>query len=499
MMPEIVLGPPGTGKTTTLLNMVDEELSKGTPPQKIGYLSFTKKAANEAVNRACQKFSLNKRDFRYFRTIHSLCYHELGLSDGDVMDGRRQMEFGDYIGIKVSPYKSMDDPNMFGFEIGDRILFMINLARVRCIPLRQQFNEFDDGLQWSQVEYVERGLQEFKTKNHLVDYTDMLEKFVQSDWCPKLDVLFVDESQDLALLQWHVITKLAQHTRRLVIAGDDDQAIYRWAGAAVDHFIDMEGQVQILNKSWRVPPEIQSLSANVINKVKKRRQKEWAPMDKEGFVDRSVHLEHVDWSDKNILVLVRNAFLMKSVEELLHANGIIYRRRGHSSVRPSVLEGILAWEDLRKGKDVSLDQAEKVYGLMSSGSRVKRGFKSLPGFQPNAPIRLNDLKERGGLLVDTIWHEALDRIPAEERAYLLRALQKGESLLKKPRVEISTVHGAKGGEADHVILLTDMASRTYDEYWKNPDDEARVWYVAVTRAMRKLTLVSPQSTTSFRI
>ena len=44
-MKTIVLGPPGTGKTTTLLNEVDKYL-KQTDPDKIGYFSFTQKAAN---------------------------------------------------------------------------------------------------------------------------------------------------------------------------------------------------------------------------------------------------------------------------------------------------------------------------------------------------------------------------------------------------------------------------------------------------------------------
>ena len=46
-MKTIVLGPPGTGKTTTLLNEVDRYL-KQTDPDKIGYFSFTQKAAHEA-------------------------------------------------------------------------------------------------------------------------------------------------------------------------------------------------------------------------------------------------------------------------------------------------------------------------------------------------------------------------------------------------------------------------------------------------------------------
>ena len=55
-MRTIVLGPPGTGKTHTLLEKVDDYL-KTTNPDRIGYFAFTKKAANEAKGRAMDKFN----------------------------------------------------------------------------------------------------------------------------------------------------------------------------------------------------------------------------------------------------------------------------------------------------------------------------------------------------------------------------------------------------------------------------------------------------------
>ena len=77
-MKTIVLGPPGTGKTTTLLKKVDHYL-KETDPDKIGYFAFTQKAAYHARDEAIKKFNLAEDDLPYFRTLHSLAFRKLGL------------------------------------------------------------------------------------------------------------------------------------------------------------------------------------------------------------------------------------------------------------------------------------------------------------------------------------------------------------------------------------------------------------------------------------
>jgi superfamily I DNA/RNA helicase len=61
-------------------------------------------------------------------------------------------------------------------------------------------------------------------------------------------------------------------------------------------------------------------------------------------------------------------------------------------------------------------------------------------------------------------------------------------------VRVSTIHGSKGGEARHVVVLREMARRTHGEMIAaGGDDERRVWYVAVTRAREKLTIVGSRT------
>ena len=85
-MKTIILGPPGTGKTTTLLNLVDEFIQDGVRPRQIGYFSFTKKAADEAAERAANKFELNlEEDLENFKTLHALAFKRLGMKREKMM------------------------------------------------------------------------------------------------------------------------------------------------------------------------------------------------------------------------------------------------------------------------------------------------------------------------------------------------------------------------------------------------------------------------------
>ena len=80
-----IYGPPGTGKTTALLNKVDEALSSGVDPTHIGYFAFTRQAANEAVERACARFHLDKSQLPWFRTLHSFALRLSGIRQEQVM------------------------------------------------------------------------------------------------------------------------------------------------------------------------------------------------------------------------------------------------------------------------------------------------------------------------------------------------------------------------------------------------------------------------------
>ena len=81
-----IYGPPGTGKTEKLIRRAMAYIRVGTPVNKIGYFAFTRKAANEAKDRMLKKNpKYKKKQLKYFQTLHSLAFNQLGIKKAQVM------------------------------------------------------------------------------------------------------------------------------------------------------------------------------------------------------------------------------------------------------------------------------------------------------------------------------------------------------------------------------------------------------------------------------
>jgi hypothetical protein len=91
----------------------------------------------------------------------------------------------------------------------------------------------------------------------------------------------------------------------MYIAGDDDQAIFKWAGADVNNFLELKGQLTVLDQSYRVPRHAHFLASSLIKRVSKRREKFWKPLPQEGKLLWHSSLEHVDMSEGEWLILAR--------------------------------------------------------------------------------------------------------------------------------------------------------------------------------------------------
>ena len=135
-----IYGPPGTGKTTRLINYVKTLVKFGTPIDKIGYFAFTTKAAEESIDRMLKAFpKYSQKDLKYFRTLHSFAFTQLGLKKSNVMQDEHYEDIGKKLGIEVTVYSGGEENT--GFVNSDSEYFnIINAARIKGLTIEEEYN-----------------------------------------------------------------------------------------------------------------------------------------------------------------------------------------------------------------------------------------------------------------------------------------------------------------------------------------------------------------------
>ena len=504
-METTIFGPPGTGKTTRLIEIVQQELDSGTPPERIAFVSFSRKAADEARDRAAAKLNMDVNQMVWFRTLHSFAFQYMGLAPKQVLIGKDYTKIGKLLGLEFSSNSSvtMADGLLFSpGKSGDSYLFIIQMARVRGVSIEQQFNDMADRrLHYQQLKLVDEVLRDYKKETGKVDFVDMIEAFISQGDSPLLDVLIVDEAQDLVPLQWRMVHEVIKpNAKRIYYAGDDDQCIYSWMGVDVKDFLNACPNKIVLDKSYRLPVSIHAEANNLVKRLHTRQDKTWSGTEDQGSITWHRDITDVDIRTGEWLILTRTNYIANKVASDLKDQGYLYWREGSGwSISPNVLNGIEMWLDLCKGRFLSAADVKKLSTLLVADVTTKRGRRQLGNLDAEETYSFSDVKSMGELKaeIDTPWHEVL-RVSENERIYITSVRRMGESILTgKPRIRISTIHKAKGGEADNVALLLD-SSRACAES-RDQDAEIRTFYVGLTRARKSLHIIESQSHYGFQL
>lgn len=495
----LTLGGPGCGKTEEALRIVAREMENGVPPDRIAFVSYTRAAAEEAKSRASSQFGLDpETDLPWFRTIHSLVYQSLGMTREEIMDHRDWKDFGEFIGedIRSGPI-DMSDPlsRTPGGSNGNLMLRVIDYSSTTLSGLQETWQSLDIPVDWFELKRFDEALRLYKSQISKLDFTDMLLSYIQ-DGKPidNLKVGVIDEGQDLTAAQWAAVSKAFSGCERVYVFGDDDQAIYRWAGADVNHFLSLTRTPRVLELSHRLPRRVFELSQRIATRISRRYTKHFRPSSREGSVSYLTYPDEVDLGSGSWLLLARNQYLLSQLETVARGQGTNYSLRSGPAIRPEDMKAIMLYESLRKGKIADLAPGE-VRLLLKAMDRPIPQLKELSRYTPG------DL----GVGLNMSWNVALSGIPVERVEYYVECLRRKEKLLDRdgqpasPRVRIETIHGVKGAQADHVLILSDISNRTLQGYEREPDNEHRVFYVGVTRAKESLHIVYPHTARSYEI
>lgn len=252
----LVLAPPGTGKTTILAERINYAIKNGIKPRDMICLTFTNRAARIMRDRVAN--SKNNNDL-FIGNIHQFCFKFIKanklfpqnitlLDEEDVNDVFEEAKFNLNISTetKAKDLASLNAKlNQRSFNLPDELrnnsfvdIKDINIAKIIC------------------VEY-----EKIKKHNNFLDFDDLLlytYNFIREESnndYKKYTWIQVDEAQDLNPLQWKIIDLISTPNAHSVIFADTEQAIFSFIGASRNRLYELaqETKPDVFNVNYRSP------------------------------------------------------------------------------------------------------------------------------------------------------------------------------------------------------------------------------------------------------
>lgn len=533
----VLVGPPGTGKTRAVLDLwLAPAVQDGDPKEVLG-CSFTKAAAREMLSRLADQTGVDGTTLRQVcRTIHSESLRIVRDSGRpcEVFDERTRRKKGkegeeeEEIG---GDWESLSNPER-DLEAEARRVW--TLARHR-FPLEHLHGEpverlisrvirHDSTFRIDHLSAVVRDLEVRKQTAGQIDFTDMLLGALQL-WSPRRRLIVVDEAQDLSPLQILLVQHWAEKAEQLVWVGDPDQGIYAFAGADGHHLTGLIRSgvpARRLRRSWRVPVAVHDLARSLILQNRQRIDAPYDPGDRRGDVlelhDQVEAARLCAQERGECFVLARIARALDPYATWLADQGIpfIRERGGPSPLRQTgLVKLVLALHHLVAGhlapRSAALELVDQLPGRPAG--RFFRGTKKacLAALKAETALEVGrtEIEEAGAKLGQLLpatpgdWRHvalALEALGlAEETEGHLRILRNfgPDGLTRTPRIRLTTIHSAKGREADLVVLDLATTRPTQQEIAATStgeEGERRVLYVGLTRTRDRLVLVRAPAT-----
>ena len=466
----VYLAAAGSGKTTALMDEMTK-LLEVYRPDEIAFVTYTRKGVANGIERALQANpQISADDLIHFKTLHALCFRELGLERKSIITRADMDDFNQPTGFKVTLQGAFEQQTE-----DDKLLTRYDVLRAGSTKGVFIHGMYDEG------RYIRltKAYEKFKDEKNLVDFHDCLLKFKEANKPVNVKVAFIDEAQDLTLLQWEVCQVAFSTCEKIRIAGDDFQSLFTYAGASPKTLISLANRYHAvkIETSYRLPAAVYRFAKGITHIITDKIDKDYKPVkDAEGFVE--------DIADRNVMV--------RKIQKDFRENGhkpyrwyLLFRNNCFIDEFTTMLEQFTIPYHTAKGfclAERDLAKIKRYYNFR------KQGFSSeemLHDFCEKHNIKdINDDFTESGLISSERRYVYFDYV----QKFGIEGLEKMSC--QEPFLLLSTTHRVKGGEADFVAVFLDCTRKVYENRQMNSDEELRVLYVACTRAKIGLYLVA---------
>ncbi|MBW1867822.1 MAG: UvrD-helicase domain-containing protein, partial [Deltaproteobacteria bacterium] len=276
--PILVIAGAGSGKTRTLVYRVARLVESGVPPESILLLTFTRKAAQEMLDRA-SSLADPRCTFVSGGTFHSLAFKvlrshadALGYANSFTILDRSDMEevLRSLIPELQMPKKAQRFPKRG--TLANILSKAANLQEPVEAFILEEYGQFLEVA--PEIGHLGRLYADYKKTNQLMDYDDLIislqrllgeNKEIRAELSRKYSHIMVDEYQDTNAIQADIVKGLAHDHRNVMVVGDDSQSIYSFRGANYRNMFDFpsffpEAKIIKLEQNYRSTQPILSLT-----------------------------------------------------------------------------------------------------------------------------------------------------------------------------------------------------------------------------------------------